>query len=235
MESKEALEKIFELTAQFPKVLKPVLEDMSQILSNPERHYSELGTLLHIKVGENTLWSFKLFLKKAQELAPLHEPATMTEAVEQRARRYMYTGNWHRCDHCGELSLCTADIRTLSCKCVYCKSEEWINRCCDRSEYLNAPIMQAYLNEGVINPLLPWFPEDTFRLDEDSLTESLMMPYKKPTFYPGSDSAFIAKLALEPKPPFDPDTGRFEPDETPHIPLPRVKTPMKLNFLEGLE
>jgi len=183
------------LIGEFPKILKPVFEDLSQIIQYPERYTRELGNPLIIKIGENTVWSFKWFLKQAQETEESKDPSTMTEAVQQKSRRYMYTGFWHRCDTCGELTLCTGDILTMSCKCMACKSKEFVERSCDRSQNLDAPIMQAYLNDGVINPCLSWVPE--------KYGEKLKKPFQRdPMMYAGSDSATVVKIAKEPKDPF---------------------------------
>lgn len=195
IETNDAMKQIYALVEEFPKILKPVFDDFSQILQYPERYTRELGNPLVIKIGENTVWSFKWFLKQNQETGEPSEPTTMTEAVRQHSRKYMYTGNWHRCDKCGELALCTGDILTMSCKCIACKSKEFVERSCDRSQNLDAPIMQAYLNEGVINPCLSWVPE--------RFGEKLKEPFQlDPRIYAGSDSATVVKIAKEPKEPF---------------------------------
>jgi len=164
MENGEIIGKIFDY-CQSHRNMAQCLNEFCRILQNPEMFLKNPYGAAHMKIGENTFTSVKQYYKKIHEICG---PAALADRETFRSI-YRLIGEWAVCDECHELTICTMAVHNLSQECITCRSKKWVDRCCDRSEYLDSPIMKNYLQTGEVDPLLKWMPEKTF----DDIKETL--------------------------------------------------------------
>lgn len=192
MENQEIIGKIFDY-CQFHRNMCQCLNDFCRILQNPEMFLKNPYGAAHMKIGENTFTSVKQYYNKIHEIC---HPDLLANREAFRSV-YRLIGEWAVCDECHELTICTMSLQHLSQECVTCRATKWVDHCCDKSEYLDAPIMRHYLQTGKVDPLLKWMPEKTFDDLKDELfrNPSPMSMYKKQV---------VPFMTVPPQPPMAP-------------------------------
>lgn len=209
MNHEEALSKIYDMLQENSR-LHGVISDLFYMIQHPERFRGLPSKMAHAHAGENTIWSIKLY---AQWMKKLTGGDILLGGGYKDV--YAHTGEWDVCDDCGEITLCTNQLVSFDRSCIYCRSKKFIERCCDKSEYLDGELMRTYLQTGEINPLLKWIPDHTWDGMQDYKT---MMPLKADRHL--RPVRIFADPAI---PPCEVDKqGRIIPSKEPYITLPRL-------------
>lgn len=93
----------------------------------------------------------------------------------------IYKPGWHRCDTCGCVRLCFANIADLSYTCYKCQTEKGIMHCLNNSIHLDSETVKNFLNTGTIDPTVGWksyqelYNEEMERFNEPKAMDSLML------------------------------------------------------------
>lgn len=144
--------------------LAGVISDLFYIIQHPDRFKGLTYKIAKAHAGENTIWSIKNYAQWMKKLAG--DNGLLAGGYKDV---YLHTGEWNVCDDCGEITLCSSQPVSLECSCIYCRSKKFVERCCDKSEYLDSDIMRNYLQTGKVDPLLKWIPDKSW----DSLKNDL--------------------------------------------------------------
>lgn len=207
----EVMHEIFRMEAANP-FLHGVVNDLLFTMRYPDKCKIRPSAIAHAKIGENTLWSVKVFEKRRKEIYGNGLSPNGAKDV------YNYTGDWDVCDDCGEFTLCTTNIQNLTTQCSYCRAKKFVDESCDKSENLDGELMRAYLQTGKIDPTLRWFSQSFY----DELEKTYHYTPPSPIMPYNSATASV--------PPFPVGNGQFiVPNGEPYIPLPKHKFKISLD------